>query len=107
MAGAASTSNGAAIDSYMETRIRAGFDAVTDRPSALSKDNLLLERRVELAFENHRFFDLLRFGVADAVLSAHASAMGYTEYSARALLLPIPGAEINLSNGVMNQNPGY
>jgi len=107
MAGAGSTANGSAIDSYMETRIRAGFDAVADRPSSLSSDDLLIERRVELAFENQRFFDLVRFGVADAVLSAHAAAMGYTEYSARALLLPIPGAEINLSKGVMTQNPGY
>lgn len=107
MAGGASTSSGSAIDSYMETRVRAGFDAVADRPSALTKDNLLLERRVELAFENHRFFDLLRFGLADAILSAHATEMGYGEYSARALLLPIPGSEITLSKGVMTQNPGY
>ena len=67
---------------------------------------LLVERRVELAFENQRWFDLLRFGVANDVLSAHAVEMGYV-YSARDLLLPIPAREINLSDGLLTQNPGY
>ena len=66
-----------------------------------------MERRVELAFENQRFYDLLRFGVADAVLSAHAAEMGYSSYNARQLLLPIPAREINLSGGLLTQNPGY
>ena len=107
LAGGTETTNGAAIDSYMKVRVRAGFDAMTDRPSILTKDALLAERRVELAFENHRFYDLLRFGVADAVLSAHATEMGYSSYNSRKLLLPIPAREINLSGGLLGQNPGY
>ena len=103
----AETTSSAAIDSYMAVRERAGFDPVADRPSVLTKSALLLERRVELAFENQRWFDLLRFGVADDVLSAHAVEMGYGDYSARALLLPIPAREINLSKGLLTQNPGY
>lgn len=99
------TTNNAAIDSYMEVRVRAGFDAVADRPSVLTKNDLLLERRVELAFENHRFFDLLRLGVAHDVLGAHASEKGYTSYNIRRLLLPIPAREINLSDGLLTQNP--
>jgi hypothetical protein len=99
------TSDGSAINSYMEVRVRAGFDPITDRPAVLTKDALLLERRVELAFENHRFFDLLRFGVAHEVLGAHAAAMGYTSYNIRRLLLPIPAREINLSDGLLTQNP--
>lgn len=107
LAGQDATTSGEAIDSYMAVRVRAGFDAVADRPSSLSKDALLAERRVELAFENQRFFDLIRFGVADAVLSAHATEMGYGAYDARKLLLPIPAREINLSDGLLSQNPGY
>jgi len=99
------TSDANAIDSYMEVRVRAGFDAVSDRPTVLTKDALLLERRVELAFENHRFFDLLRLGVAHEVLGAHATANGYTSYNIRRLLLPIPSREINLSDGILTQNP--
>ena len=96
------TTNNTAIDSYMEVRSRAGF---TDRPSVLTQSELLHERRVELAFENHRFFDLLRFGVAHDVLGAHAEDMGYTSYNIRRLLLPMPAREVNLSEGLMTQNP--
>ncbi len=105
LAGGENTNDASAIDSYMQVRVRAGFDPVADRPTVLTKDDLLLERRVELAFENHRFFDLLRFGVADAVLSTHANSKGYTSYNARRLLLPIPSREINLSDGLLIQNP--
>jgi hypothetical protein len=89
----------------MAVRVRAGFDAVADRPAVLTQDALLLERRVELAFENHRFFDLLRFGKAHDVLEAHATLKGYTSYNIRRLLLPIPSREINLSDGILTQNP--
>lgn len=107
LAGGEQTSDGSAIESYMKVRERAGFDPVDDRPNALTKEALLVERRVELAFENQRFYDLMRFGVADAVLSAHAAENGYTDYNARKLLLPIPAREINLSGGLLTQNPGY
>ncbi|MGB5463796.1 MAG: RagB/SusD family nutrient uptake outer membrane protein [Aureibaculum sp.] len=106
LAGGTETVSEAAIDSYMEVRERAGFDPVADRPAILTKDALLVERRVELAFENQRWFDLLRFGVAEAVLGAHATEMGYI-FNSRALLLPIPSREINLSDGLLTQNPGY
>ncbi len=107
MAGGASTNDSGAIDSYMAVRVRAGFDALADRPSTLTREALLDERRVELAFENQRFYDLNRFGIADAILGAHAAEMGYSDYSARQLLLPIPAREINLSGGLLTQNPGY
>lgn len=99
------TADSNAINSYMEVKVRAGFDAVADRPSVLTKNLLLLERRVELAFENHRFFDLLRLGVAHDVLGTHATLKGYTSYNIRKLLLPMPAREINLSEGLMTQNP--
>ena len=104
MAGGSSTGNTAALNSFQQVRDRAGL---TTPVTSISSDDLLVERRVELAFENHRLFDLLRFGVADAVLSAHAADMGYPDYSPRALLLPVPAREINLSRGTMEQNPGY
>jgi hypothetical protein len=107
LGGRQETSDTDAIDSYMEVKARAGFDPASDRPSSLTKDALLVERRVEFAYENQRFYDLVRFGVADAVLSAHASTMGYGSYDGRKLLLPIPAREINLSDGLLTQNPGY
>ncbi|SIR10947.1 RagB/SusD family nutrient uptake outer membrane protein [Maribacter ulvicola] len=103
MAGSASTSNAAALASFQAVRDRAGLPATV---STITKENLLVERRVELAFENQRWFDLLRFGVAEAVLSSHSAEMGYV-FDARKLLLPIPAREINISDGLLTQNPGY
>ncbi len=97
------TSDSGALNSFQQVRNRAGL---TDLVSNVTKEDLLTERRVELAFENQRWFDLLRFGVAENVLSAHAVDRGYV-FTSRALLLPIPSSEINLSGGILTQNPGY
>ncbi|SDX93691.1 Starch-binding associating with outer membrane [Lutibacter oricola] len=103
MAGADATLDASAIEAFQKVRDRAGL---TDTVTSITKQELLDERRVELAFENHRLFDLIRFGVAQEVLSAFSSANGYS-FSATDLLLPIPQSEIGLSNGVLTQNPGY
>lgn len=103
MAGASETSSSVAINSFMQVRNRAG---ITDPVSTITKEDLLNERRVELAFENHRLFDLIRFGMAEEVLSAFSNETGGS-FSATDLLLPIPQREINLSNGLLTQNPGY
>ncbi len=100
-----------ALSSFNAVRNRAGL--ANDANDVITEEELLLERRVELAFENQRFFDLLRFGVADTVLQNHAAEDNdedisvYPSYNARALLLPIPSREINLSKGILTQNPGY
>jgi hypothetical protein len=103
LAGGQETSNQAAINSFQAVRDRAGL---TDTVTNITKQELLDERRAELAFENQRLFDLLRFDEAQSVLSALSTANNYS-YSATDLLLPIPQREINLSNGLMSQNPGY
>ena len=99
-----STNDGGALSSFQRVRNRAGLTTVA---TAVTKEELLLERRVELAFENQRFFDLVRFGVLDAVLTAHSTEMGYVYDPRKALYLPIPSREINLSSGLLSQNPGY
>ena len=55
------------------------------------------ERRIEFAFEPHRWFDLVRTGRAAAVLNIT---------DANKLLLPIP-AEQRLIDKALDQNPGY
>jgi hypothetical protein len=60
-------------------------------------DKILLERRIELAYESQRWFDLIRTGKAQQVLSIA---------DANKLLLPIPRQEI-LINSNLTQNPGY
>ncbi len=103
LAGGQETSAPAAIASFRAVRERAG---ITDPITSITKQALMDERRVELAFENHRFLDLKRFGVAQEVLSAFSAANNF-EFQATDLLLPIPGAEIAISQGVLRQNPGY
>lgn len=103
LAGGESTTATNAITSFQLVRDRAGL---TDPVVEITKDDLLLERRVELAFENHRMNDLKRFGVAQEVLSAFSAEIGGA-FSGTDLLLPIPQFEINLSNGALAQNPGY
>ena len=60
------------------------------------------ERRVELAFENHRWFDLLRTDRAITVMNAK----GFNVQPFR-LLLPIPLTQIQINPDKIKQNPGY
>lgn len=103
LAGGETTGDATAVSYFQAVRNRAGL---VDPVSSVTKQALLDERRVELAFENHRFFDLDRFGVAENVLGNFAADNGY-QFSVSDLLLPIPESEIGLSKGVMTQNPGY
>lgn len=59
-------------------------------------DAILLERRRELAFEGHRWFDLVRLGLAESVLEIPATQTRY----------PVPQNEVDVAPG-LTQNPGY
>lgn len=78
-------------------------DVTTLDPATL-RDAIRQERRIELAMEQDRFFDLVRWGTAAAVLNASGKP-NFT--NSRDVLLPIPQAQIDLSAGVLTQNPGY
>jgi hypothetical protein len=58
------------------------------------------ERRWELALEGYRFYDLVRWGDALTVLGP----LGYTN---RARFYPIPQKAIDLTGGVLHQNPEW
>jgi tetratricopeptide (TPR) repeat protein len=62
-------------------------------------DAILNERRLELAMEGERFFDLVRTGKAVSVLGPLGFVAGKHE------LFPIPETEISVSG--LTQNPGY
>lgn len=61
------------------------------------------ERRVELAMEQHRWFDLARWGrIADVMGPLKSNFM-----ASKHTLLPLPQSEIDLTGGILVQNPNY
>lgn len=77
---------------------------VTTTDQATLRTAIRQERRIELAMEHDRFFDLVRWGIAQSTFSASGKP---NFSSARDVLLPIPQTQIDLSAGVLKQNPGY
>ncbi len=78
-----------------QVRNRAGLGDIDASTPGTFDEKLLHERRVELAFENHRWADLLRFGMAESTLTA----IGKTPR----LLFLIPQRELDVNPG-FNQN---
>ena len=73
MGGLSTTQNLDAIASYNAVRDRVGLSTLpVDGSGEITLEMLLNERRYELAFENHRFYDLVRTGQAQTVLSDFA-----------------------------------
>lgn len=80
-----------------------------------ARQALRWERRLEFAMEGSRFFDLVRWGIADQVINAYFK----TESSRRSFLrsgnftkskneyIPIPQQQINFVNGIYKQNYGW
>lgn len=107
LAGFQATQNIEAIEAYNKVRERVKLSTTpTDGSGDISLTELLNERRYELAFENHRFYDLVRTGRANSTLRNYAASAGYI-FTSTDLLLPLPQAEINVSRGLLVQNPGY
>ncbi|EMR04673.1 RagB/SusD family nutrient uptake outer membrane protein [Cesiribacter andamanensis] len=82
----------------------------------MARKALRFERKLELAMEGERFFDLVRWGIADEVLNGEyfAKEKNLRTYLQNAQFVegrdeyfPIPQAQINFSGGLYQQNPGY
>lgn len=74
-------------------------------------DAIRFERRLELALEGHRFFDLVRWGIAKEVLEAYSAFEGslissYSglQFTEKNNYFPIPQDQIDRSGGVLVQN---
>jgi starch-binding outer membrane protein, SusD/RagB family len=99
-----------------------------DLPLGLSqsamRDAIRYERRVELAFEEHRFYDVRRWKIAETTENKPAQGISITKsgntltyatkvaldgraFNPRMYWLPIPRAEIQASGGKITQNTGY
>jgi hypothetical protein len=67
------------------------------------------ERRLELAFEGHRWFDLVRTGKAIEVMNSQKDGQGNSlnyDVQPYQLIYPIPQEQIDL-NPLLTQNPGF
>ncbi|MEL6731341.1 MAG: RagB/SusD family nutrient uptake outer membrane protein, partial [Bacteroidota bacterium] len=84
-----------------EVRARVALPANTADAGSALLDAIYKERQLELATEGHRFFDLVRTGRAVEELGDQGFVSGKNE------LLPIPQTEIDVTEGNLNQNPGY
>ncbi|TLV02962.1 RagB/SusD family nutrient uptake outer membrane protein [Dyadobacter luticola] len=113
-----------ALDYLNQVRKRAGLAALTALDKTAFRTAVLKERRLELAFENQRFFDLKRT-MTPAQWAAFMNAHGAKErekptvdrgnvpfnstdyvYTENEYYLPIPAPQI-LINAKLTQNPGY
>jgi tetratricopeptide (TPR) repeat protein len=74
---------------------------ISETNKSLLRDIILHERRVELALEGHRFWDLIRTGKAPAVLGPLGFIAGKHE------LFPIPQSERDLTQQRLDQNPNW
>ena len=104
----------AAADIIDRIRERAGLNKLPQSARANKESMLnayLKERRLELAFEGERWFDLVRLDKVEEVMNAvfakdsgrHAQKTPFTQNSYR---LPIPQSVLD-SNDNLVQNPGY
>ncbi|MCV9387404.1 RagB/SusD family nutrient uptake outer membrane protein [Reichenbachiella ulvae] len=105
---------------------RTGLAPIAAASQAQLRDLIMQERRIELAFENKRWLDLVRTDQAVAVMNAHGAEIladpqayyypvgveppaGAYQVTTEDLLLPIPQREIRINPeiGQEDQNPGY
>jgi hypothetical protein len=75
-----------------------------------------MERRLELGMEGHRLFDIRRWGTGTSLMNAYianesrviTSMSGrFRAYEPKHEMMPIPINAIDLSGGILTQNPGF
>jgi len=88
-----------AVTQLDKVRTRAGLSGSTASGQGGVRSAIQDERRLELAFEGHRWFDLVRTGTVNAEMGESIDPNFY--------LFPLPNSEILSSFRVITQNPGY
>lgn len=102
-------------DNSFESVFNVGTYSISGWDQSYARKALRWERRLELAMEGNRFFDLVRWGIADTYMNAYfATEKSKTAYLKNGLFtknrdeyLPIPDNQMRFSKGVYVQNSGY
>jgi hypothetical protein len=91
-----------AINYLNMVHTRAGLAEYSAMSQDETREAIYLERRLELSFEGHRWFDLVRTGRALSVMASY----GMKDYMT---VFPIPLSELQVVNdpAIFPQNPGY
>ena len=84
-----------ALTQINDIRARAGLAPTSGDATAALRQ----EKRVELALEPHRWFDITRWGIGAQIFP--------DRWDDRLNLFPFPQSEIDRSRGLLEQNPGY
>lgn len=95
--------SGNAVTQLNKIRTRAGLSGTKSSSMVDVRNAIWNERRLELALEHDRFFDLVRTGRVAQVMQA----VGKTFVAGKNELLPVPSLQIALSGGKLDQNNGY
>ena len=109
--------NGAAVTYMNEVRARArsggawqstGASASpADISGTVTANDVLEERRLELAFECKRWYDIARRQIGATVFSASGLEGAKPDFSATDYLMPLPTDELERNPNLLPQNPGY
>lgn len=93
---------------------KIGLYPATGWTQDYARKALRTEMRLEKALEGERYFDLVRWGIADEVMTAYFQAekdqrIYYQDakFDSGEEYFPIPVAQYNFSLGKYTQNPGY
>jgi len=102
-------------DNSFESEFNVGTYGLAGWDQSYARKALRWERRLELAMEGNRFFDLVRWGIADTYMNGYfATEKSKIAYLKNGLFtknrdeyLPIPDNQMRFSKGVYTQNVGY
>lgn len=101
--------NADAYAAINQVRTRAGLGNLSGLSGPDFLKAVLNERKWELCFEGHRWFDLVRYGLLVSTVKSciEGNPIAAANIKDHHILFPIPDREIQISNGALKQNPGY